>query len=159
MIKKCDHAGCGKAGICKCPKDRKLSDYWHFCQKHAAEYNQNWNFYSGMTREEINLQWEKDVFGDSRETMISMAGYHKLVGDFLAGRTAPKNAPTLPKNVAEALSTFGLSHDAKWDEIAKRYRDLAKLEHPDTKKTKARSRFIEISTAYGALKQFFCKLT
>ena len=63
MIKKCDHPGCNKAGTCRAPKTRDLREYWWFCREHAAEYNKNWNYYAGMTPDEIEEDWERQTFG------------------------------------------------------------------------------------------------
>ena len=63
MIKKCDKPGCTRAGTCRAPKNRELKDYWWFCKEHAAEYNKNWNYYAGMTPDEIEADWETQTFG------------------------------------------------------------------------------------------------
>ena len=160
MIKKCDHLGCDKAGTCPCPKDRRLKDYWHFCQKHAAEYNKNWNYYAGMSAEEINKQWERDVFGEHADgDKKAREEYQKLVGDFLRGRTKIPERPTrrAAGGVLGALKTLGLPIAAGWAETQKKYRQLAKQEHPDTGKSKDQSRFVEISNAYQTLKKHFNK--
>ncbi|MDR2268710.1 MAG: DnaJ domain-containing protein [Rickettsiales bacterium] len=153
IVRKCEHIGCEKAGICKCPKDRSLSEYWHFCRQHAAEYNKNWNYYAGMTADEINKEWEKDTFGDNRGFD---ADYYKLVGDFLNTR-AKIPEKSIPSNVIEALRILGLTATDNWMAIQKTYRMLAKQEHPDTNKTKDQSRFAKISGAYRTLKKYYNK--
>ena len=160
MIKKCAHLGCDKAGTCPCPKDRRLKDYWYFCQKHAAEYNKNWNYYAGMSADEINRQWEKDVFGERAERSPKAAAeYQKLIGDFLRGRAKiparPAAAPTMDTKTAAAMKILGLPQKANWPEVQKKYRQLAKQEHPDTGKSENQSRFVEIGNAYHTLRKFF----
>ncbi|MDR3208644.1 MAG: hypothetical protein LBT45_02225 [Rickettsiales bacterium] len=156
IVKKCEHPNCDKAGTCRCPKDRTLSSYWHFCQKHAAEYNKNWNYYAGMTAEEIEKDWERSVFGTSEKS--DGADYQKLIRDFLSGRMKrPSRKKAIPDEVLAALKTFGLTIVDNWAAVQKIYRILAKREHPDTGKSKEQSRFIKISQAYQTLKKFFNK--
>lgn len=153
MIKKCEHLGCEKAGTCRCPKDRTLKEYWYFCQKHAAEYNKNWNYYAGMTQGEINREWEKDVFGENKK---SNHDYYKSVADFMAGRI-PNRRKSIPADVVSAFGTLGLTPSDEWEKVQKKYRALAKQEHPDTGKSKDQSRFVKISAAYQTLKKHFNK--
>src|SRR4051812_42491076 len=50
----CDHAGCRTAATARAPKSRQMMNehYW-FCQSHAAEYNKQWNFFAGMSDEQV----------------------------------------------------------------------------------------------------------
>ncbi|MDR1027556.1 MAG: DnaJ domain-containing protein [Rickettsiales bacterium] len=154
MIQKCDFKGCEKLGNCRCPKNRELKDYWHFCQEHAAEYNKNWNYYAGMTEDEIDREWEKDTFGEQRAD----GSYTAAIRDFLAGKTrVPEKKKSAPTDIARAFNLFGLPSTAGWGEVQKKYRALAKAHHPDASKSKDQSRFIEIGKAYALLKKFFGK--
>jgi len=158
IVKKCEFKNCTKAGTCRCPKDRSLAEYWHFCQAHAAEYNRNWNFYQGMSQDEINKQWEKDTFGDPPSPGgYGAAGpeYQKLISDFLHERRIP--ARSLPTGVISAFETLGLKPGDGWDKIQRKYRALAKENHPDTGKSKDQSRFVKISSAYQTLKKHLGK--
>lgn len=166
MIKKCDHPGCTKAGTCRAPKTRELKDYWFFCQEHAAEYNKNWNYYADMTPEEIEADWETQVFGsplkDKNKANADEADYINFLNDFLTGRnTFDKTPPKTktPTNVVSALKIFDLPISATWREISTRYRVLAKKHHPDTAKDKknAEKEFTKISAAYEVLKKHFGK--
>jgi len=159
MIKKCERIGCAKAGVCKCPKDRRLKDWWYFCQEHAAEYNKNWNYYAGMSKEEIDQVWEDDMFGTAKQSAEGTDEYQKMIHDFLTGneKTAPRKR-TLPAEVAAALKVLGVASLDDWAAIQKKFRALAKQEHPDTKKTKDHDhRFSEINNAYQTLKKFLGK--
>ncbi|MDR2412606.1 MAG: J domain-containing protein [Rickettsiales bacterium] len=162
MIKKCDYAGCTKAGTCRAPKTRDLREYWYFCKEHAAEYNKNWNFYANMTPEEIEADWERQTFGSSskKQAGTENADYVKFINDFLTGRDKfdrIKARRSLPPDIAAAFKTFDLPISAEWREIGARYRTLAKLYHPDTAKNKknAMAEFAKISAAYTALKKHF----
>ena len=166
MIKKCEHPGCTKAGVCRAPKTRELKEYWLFCKEHAAEYNKNWNYYADMTPEEIEADWETRVFGtplkDDKNNNKSESEYIKFLNDFLTGRaTFDKTPPriTKPANVISALKVFDLPLSASWREITTKYRALAKKHHPDTSSDKNNStqEFTKISNAYDTLKKYFGK--
>ena len=166
MIKKCDFTGCTKAGTCRAPKSRDLKEYWHFCQEHAAEYNKNWNFYANMTPDEIEADWETQVFGeplkDKDTANKDSADYAKFINDFLTGRSsfdqvAPRKS--LPSQIITALKVFDLPISASWREIGVRYRALAKKHHPDTARNKktAAAEFAKISAAYKVLEKHYKK--
>src|SRR5579875_528877 len=50
----CEWAGCRAAASARAPKSRDMMNehYW-FCQAHAGEYNKNWDFFAGMSDEEV----------------------------------------------------------------------------------------------------------
>lgn len=166
MIKKCDHAGCTKAGTCRAPKSRELKEYWFFCKEHAAEYNKNWNYYANMTPDEIEADWERQTFGaaskDKDAANKDAADYASFINDFLAGRASFDRAPKNPRPtgvVTAALKVFGLSVNATWRDVGVKYRALAKKHHPDTAvdKKNAAAEFARISDAYETLKKHFGK--
>ena len=143
MITKCDHPGCTKAGTCRAPKNRDLREYWHFCQKHAAEYNKNWNYYANMTPQEIEEDWERQTFGaplkDTKTANANEAEYVQFLNDFIRALDLPITAT--------------------WREVGAKYRALAKKHHPDTAENKesATTEFTKITNAYNTLRQYFNK--
>ena len=162
MIKKCEHENCQKAGTCRCPKTRDLREYWFFCPEHAAEYNKNWNYYAGMSADEIEEDWERQTFGaplkDKDTANADEAEYVKFLNDFITGRSTfdkmPKKA-ALPGPVMSALKVFDLPITASWREVGARYRALAKLHHPD--RSGSATEFAKVSAAYQTLKKHFGK--
>ena len=166
MIKKCDFPNCTKTGMCRAPKDRFLSKYWHFCREHAAEYNKNWNYYANMTADEIEDDWEQSVFGPNarnKATQIDTAEYLKFLDDFINGRTPRTNVQkksAIPAEVAAALRSMELPLTATWRDVQLQYRKMAKLYHPDTTKLRGKSagdKFATISSAYQTLLKHFKK--
>ena len=166
MITKCDHPGCTKAGTCRAPKNRDLREYWHFCQKHAAEYNKNWNYYANMTPQEIEEDWERQTFGsplkDKNQANADEADYVKFLNDFIMGRDTFDRMPkktALPGPVTNAFKTLELPITATWREVGVKYRALAKKHHPDTAENKesATTEFTKITNAYNTLKKYFNK--
>ena len=162
MIKKCEHAGCQKSGTCRCPKTRDLREYWYFCPEHAAEYNKNWNYYAGMSADEIEEDWERQTFGsplkDKTQANADEADYIKFLNDFINGRSAFDKMPaktTLPGPVMSALKLFDLPISATMRDVGVRYRALAKKHHPD--RSGSATEFAKISAAYDTLKKHFGK--
>ncbi|MCL1891910.1 MAG: DnaJ domain-containing protein [Alphaproteobacteria bacterium] len=169
MIKKCDFPNCSKAGTCRAPKARDLKEYYWFCKEHAAEYNKNWNYYAGMTTDEIEEDWEKETFGISdnerKAKEKANADYVAFLQNFLTGRdnfdrsagSRARRQSGASQAVSSALQTFDLPPTASWREVQTRYRALAKKFHPDTAKNKksAAAEFARISTAYGELKKYY----
>ncbi|MGI5845727.1 MAG: J domain-containing protein [Alphaproteobacteria bacterium] len=167
MIKKCDFKGCTKAGICRAPKSRELKEYYWFCKEHAAEYNKNWNYYEGMTYDEVNQDWERETFGISDKDREIQAAknteYINFLRNFLNDRSmfdsAMHRPVRIPAVISNALKVFGLPPTTNWCEITAKYRVLAKKYHPDTAKNKniATSEFTKITLAYDDLKKWFNK--
>lgn len=168
MIKKCDFKGCEKAGTCRAPKSRHLNDYYFFCKEHAAEYNKNWNYYNGMSAEEIEQEWERETFGPGGATVNNKLStdnveYVQFLEDFLTGRDSfdrMKTRKTVPKisgEIASAFKALDLPLTATLREAGAKYRALAKKHHPDTSKNKktAAAEFTKISNAYKVLKKYF----
>jgi hypothetical protein len=56
----CDHPGCTEPGEHRAPKDRTLNDYLWLCLDHVREHNQRWNFYQGMSAEEMEDEIRRD---------------------------------------------------------------------------------------------------
>ena len=63
--KMCDQLDCKKLGEYKAPKSRsKLNEYYFFCLQHVAAYNKSWDFYKGLSVDEIELSMRKDTVWD-----------------------------------------------------------------------------------------------
>ncbi len=58
----CEHPNCDAVGDCRAPKRDGGGDHW-FCQRHAAEYNRNWNFFDNMTEAEATAFRESERHG------------------------------------------------------------------------------------------------
>ena len=51
-VRMCDRHGCDEPGDRPAPKSPNSPDRWYFCERHAAEYNRNWNYFEGLTAED-----------------------------------------------------------------------------------------------------------
>jgi len=60
----CDMPGCFETGGHRAPKDRSLSDYYNFCFEHARDYNKAWNFFQGMSTDDVEEHIYNSMYGD-----------------------------------------------------------------------------------------------
>ncbi|MFN9848842.1 MAG: J domain-containing protein [Alphaproteobacteria bacterium] len=151
----CDHPDCGKAATARAPKARDmLNEHYWFCQPHAAEYNRNWNFFSGLSDAEIRRRqteelmtggrptWDMKASRTSREAAAFAAkfgkgqGYRDPFGVFHgAGQNAPApEARKLGKIERNALADLDLDETADGPKIRARYTELVRRLHPDANK-------------------------
>src|SRR5215468_3649554 len=64
----CEWPGCQSRGPHRAPKGRENSrEYFHFCLNHVREYNQSYNFFSGMNAEAV-ARYQKDALTGHRPT-------------------------------------------------------------------------------------------
>src|SRR6201991_189984 len=65
---KCEWPDCQNKGPHRAPKGRENArEYWHFCLDHVREYNQSYNFFSGMNAEAV-ARYQKDALTGHRPT-------------------------------------------------------------------------------------------
>jgi len=63
-LRRCDHPGCAEEGRFPAPKSRERRDgQWNFCLDHVRRYNAGWDFFRGMTDEDIQRYQQKDALG------------------------------------------------------------------------------------------------
>ena len=160
-IRRCDKDGCDKEGEFKAPKHRsKIREYYWFCLEHVQEYNKSWDFYKGMSAQEIEESRYSDVtwnrpswpLGGWR-TLLENAELLEDVESFLKSRKQPT---LLPKPVQKALEVLTLTYPLTMEGLKKQYKKLAKQYHPDLNQgdQQAEDRLKDINQAYQELKKF-----
>src|SRR5438128_10520041 len=67
--RRCDWPGCASAGEHRAPKaPHELDRHYWFCGEHARAYNAQWDFFAGMSRDEIeafqhdNATWHRPTW-------------------------------------------------------------------------------------------------
>ncbi|KAB2832771.1 MAG: hypothetical protein F9K49_07640, partial [Caedimonadaceae bacterium] len=61
-VRLCDHEECQHPGEFRAPKNpRDLKDFYWFCLDHIRDYNKHWDFYKGMSPEEIEKSRISDI--------------------------------------------------------------------------------------------------
>ena len=164
----CDYPGCQEAGEYRAPKDRTLTSYYWFCQKHVAEYNKNWDFLKGLSPDEIESQIQNDVGWQRPTWKLGTEGIHyradKIQDGFgvfreaglgMSGHYNPPQ-PKYPAKVTQAMAFMGIDPPLKLEVVKKKYKTLAKKYHPDVSKKDA-SLFQKLSAAYTTLMEFLGK--
>ena len=174
-VRMCDIAGCLHQGEYKAPKSRDaLKDYYWFCLDHVSEYNQNWDFFQGMSREEIETHMRRTIVWDRPAWRSTRAGFNEehikktiyerfadggdVFQDFMAGGEGEERAHidvcSIPHPALEALAVMSLQPPIVWKEVKARYKTLAKRYHPDAVASGVADEemFKKINLAYSFLK-------
>lgn len=163
--RKCDMPGCGAPGEYRAPRSRQsLNDYWWFCLEHVRAYNASWDFYKGMSPEQIEAHlrsdtaWQRPTWplgrlgaGTFDESMLHDP-LHILNAARAKAQQPPANQP--PSDLREPLATLGLAWPLSMDVLKTRYKQLAKRHHPDANNGDKASeeRLKTINLAYSAVR-------
>lgn len=164
----CDMPGCSLHGDFKAPRDRSLSGHYWFCKDHVAEYNKAWDFFSGMSPQEIEEHiikatvWDRPTrkFSDfdAEEALRRRAERFKFGGEEEAERAKKRKTfhsqETRNTPEFEALALMGLEPPVDLQMIKARYKELAKKYHPDLNRNdpQAEELLKSINMAYTILK-------
>lgn len=164
----CDYPGCTEAGEFRAPRDRTLTSYYWFCQKHVAEYNKNWDFLKGLSPDEIENQIKNDVGWQRPTWKLGTEEIHyradKAQDNFgvfseihlgMSGHYNPPR-PKYPAKITNAMAFMQLDFPLTLADVKKRYKTLAKKYHPDISKKEA-SLFQKLSDHYQTLVDFLKK--
>ena len=58
----CDWPGCEQSGTHRAPKGRgREGEHWRYCLDHVREYNQSYNYFAGMSDDEIRALFPGDA--------------------------------------------------------------------------------------------------
>ena len=173
----CQWKGCDKPGAHKAPKGRgRDGEFFHFCMDHVRQYNQEYNYFEGMSDAEVS-NFRKDALTGHRPTWKTGANAWAH-GTRDEGRTAEAaervqataRAPRKARSSRTQTSTFrrqlkplepkslrvmDLSDEATPQDIKTRFKELVKIHHPDANGGDSRSeeKLREILQAYNYLKQ------
>ena len=142
-MRKCDRHGCDDPGDRPAPKSPNHPERWYFCERHAAEYNRNWNYFEGLTAEDAA---EREA-GERRDA----DGYQNAK---FYGWGGPGDG-SRSRDEMRALDVLGIEGDPTFDEIKAAYRRLAKANHPDAAPDDADAaiRFQAVQAAYEVLRK------
>ena len=145
----CDHPGCALGGGFRAPMGRlREGQYFCFCLDHVREYNASYNYFNGMTDNDV-ARFQKDATIGHRPTWTmgvnrtargfredesDAAGPMDPLSRFRARARRPAPEPRRPsRGVAamKALTELGLDENADAENIKARYKELVKRLHPD----------------------------
>jgi len=179
----CEWPDCKAPANHRAPKGRmREREYWRFCLEHVRAYNHSYNFFAGMTPEDIAKYQKEAVIGHRPTWKMGMnggrptwrshssrfrpdfAGVNDPFGifeDFDASSGARANsgrrngASRMVRNAERrALDTLGLEAEASPHDVKTRFKQLVKRHHPDANggDRSSEDRLREIIQAYNYLK-------
>lgn len=141
----CEHKGCDLLGDCKSP--RHGGGNYQFCQRHAAEYNKRWNFFDGMSEDEVKDFNEAARHGHKQTWKV---GTGPVSGKKAAAKLDPRNwrgremfedgvsstrrqqARSRSRLEVRALNELDLPDTATPGDIRARYAEYVRQFHPDS---------------------------
>jgi hypothetical protein len=175
----CEWPDCQAPATHRAPKGRlREREYWCFCLEHVREYNHAYNFFAGMSMDDI-ARYQKDaVIGHRPTWKMGMNGGRpssrshssrfraqfsgpddpfSLFRDFDAGaqtRSSPRHARPVRNAERKALDALGLEPQASSQQVKRRFKELVKRHHPDANggDRSSEARLREIIQAYNYLK-------
>lgn len=165
--RRCDHPGCASTGEFRAPRSRSaLHEYLWFCLDHVRVYNASWNYYAGMSSDEIEHELRRDTVWQRPSWPLGARGFRhqrrfKDYGlfDFDGDEaTANSNGATRHHHPASpegrALAVFELNEPVSLSDVKARYKELVKRHHPDAHggDKAAEERLKVINQAYSTLK-------
>ena len=175
----CEWPNCKAPATHRAPKGRlREREYWQFCLDHVREYNHAYNFFAGMSTEDIARYQKEAVIGHRPTWKMGMNGgrpasrshsarfYPEFAGradpfDVLREFGSPRQAGWRPADgrpvrnaERKALGTLGLEGDASPQEVKSRFKALVKRHHPDANggDRSSEDKLREIIQAYNYLK-------
>ena len=141
--KVCDYPDCTESGVHRAPRSREdLNSHYWFCLAHARAYNASWDYFDGMSQEDIQAYqqsattwhrptWQMNTRDRGHQPSAFNYEFNVLSNhaepEVLATRTRTVSAP-----VRRALEVLILEPTACLQDVKSRYKTLAKRFHPDT---------------------------
>jgi hypothetical protein len=173
-VRLCDHAGCIAGGDFRAPKSRlDLHDYYWFCLEHVRAYNSAWNYYAGMSDNEVEAEIRHDTVWQRPSWRLGDRhgpGYADRIRDHFGvfsgglgnGRDRSRRSDERGRDSVrralsareQALAVFEIEPPFTPVRLKARYKALVKLHHPDAHggDKAAEEKLKIINQAYATLK-------
>ena len=179
----CEWPNCKAPATHRAPKGRQRErEYWQFCLDHVREYNHAYNFFAGMSTDDIARYQKEAVIGHRPTWKMGMNGgrptsrshssrlhpefsgaddplgiFREFGGPAGARRASEQRLSEFrPTRNAQrkALDALGLEADASAQEVKTRFKALVKRHHPDANggDRSSEDRLREIIQAYNYLR-------
>lgn len=175
QIHACAVSGCPHHGEHRAPRDRSLNQYMWLCLDHVREYNKRWNFYEGMSADEVEGEIRRDTCWQRPSWQLGTlggrqgsAGGAKMKDGFgffaddesVAGkrraewtREQANRRRAHDSDEDKALRFMDLDFPLTKEALKARYKELVKKYHPDVNQGDplAEERLKDINEAYKTL--------
>jgi hypothetical protein len=174
-FKKCDSEKCLEGGQYRAPKSRMLlNDYFYFCLNHIKEYNKSWDFYKGMSVDQIENSMRSDTVWDRPSWPLKgkyknvFDEFNEYVDDYIKNDEDKLNEnyfknklmdESLSLEESQAIKKLELKMPITLEKIKKNYKKLVKIFHPDVNgdNKNAEEKFKQINESYKILLKKFIK--
>ncbi len=177
----CDWPNCEAPATHRAPKGRlREREYWRFCLDHVREYNHTYNFFAGMSADDIARYQKEAVIGHRPTWKMGMNGgrstsrshssrlrpefanaddpfgvFREFGGSAGARSAKPSSESRVVRNAErKALDALGLEANASAQDVKTRFKALVKRHHPDANggDRSSEDKLREIIQAYNYLK-------
>ena len=172
--RRCEWSECEGIGVHRAPKSRDdLKTFRWFCLEHAREYNRAWNYYDGMSDQEVEADMRRDIvwhrptwpLGNSPETLdpngLGFSGFDDPLGIF-EGQNGHRFSSAEARDLGldaeqrHAMAVLGVEGPFNVEIVKTRYKALVKRHHPDANGDDGASddKIKEINQAYQVVMEF-----
>lgn len=164
-VRPCAHPGCLEHGEFKAPAGKHdLRDYVWFCLEHVREYNSQWDYFAGMSEDQIeshrraDVTWHRPswIFGGNNTKQDQ--GWRDPFQIFEEHGPSQRNPePPVDGKSREMMRILDLQPGFSEDQLKMQYKQMAKRHHPDLNNgdRRAEERLKRVNEAYSHLKQKF----
>ena len=138
----CQWNKCRNVGKYRAPTERdNIKNFKWLCEKHIVLFNKNWNYFEGMSENEIqkfiksDLTWHRPTqkFGatDNFFNILWNNALNDKFNFFNENNSINKKINGLSEKDKDALKIMELELGADWLTIQKKFKTLVKKFHPD----------------------------
>ena len=162
----CEWENCKESGKFKAPQEKDNSkNYKWLCKEHIKLFNKNWNYFEGMSQDEIedflksDLTWHRPtqkfassdnffniLWNNALSDKFNFFKQEKMANDFAVRKLSEKDK--------DAFRIMELELNADWSIVQKKFKTLVKKFHPDRNAGNKRfeDKLKKITLAYSHLK-------
>ena len=165
----CEWNNCNEEGLYKAPKEKDNSkEYRLLCLEHVREFNKSWNYFSGMSDEQVinflksDMTWHKPTQSFSSSDNFFKILWNNTLKDDYENRKIKNNYDYMRQfkfdhKDIKAFEILGLNVGMKWVEIQEKFKVLVKKFHPDMNlgNKKYEEKLKLITLAYTQLKNTY----
>jgi hypothetical protein len=170
--RQCDRPDCAELGLHRAPRSRDSDASFWFCLEHVREYNASWDFFAGMSADQIERYVRANAVGQRPTWRIgtkpSLDFPDFVVCDDLGllselrsaaqaredrARRAKSNGKPADPRLGPAFAALQLEPGVTLPQIKARFKELVKRYHPDANggDKRAEERLKSIISAYAYL--------
>ena len=165
----CDWNNCFEIGEYRAPIEKDNSkNYRLLCLKHVKEFNQNWNYFAGMTDQQVvdflksDMTWHKQTQSFNSSDNFFKVLWNNVLNDGINDKTFKEHIYNsrnikFTQSDIKAFSILGVKVGLKWDKIQHKFKKLVKKFHPDINAgdKKFEEKLKVITLAYTQLKNTY----